>query len=205
MMGHRVNRRHHACTSLQWRHNGGNGVSNHQLHHCLLNRSFRRRSKKTSKLRVTGLCAGNSPGTGEFPAQMASNTENVSIWWRHDVDGDFDKFMKCAQMNRLVFIQLIIKTDQVNYVLNMSVIDETTVLIIFVKHCNNIYRDTACYKVWQLSSLGPLINCRFVYVFFSHDYTHDQFPTRCCKISRQLDCLDSIDFISSLLKKALYH
>ena len=27
--------------------------------------------------------AGNSPGTGEFPAQMASNAENVSIWWRH--------------------------------------------------------------------------------------------------------------------------
>ena len=24
-----------------------------------------------------------SPGTGEFPAQMASNAENVSIWWRH--------------------------------------------------------------------------------------------------------------------------
>ena len=38
---------------------------------------------KTSKLRVTGLCAGNSLGTGEFPAQMASNAENVSIWWRH--------------------------------------------------------------------------------------------------------------------------
>ena len=41
--------------------------------------------KKTSKLRVTGLCAGNSPVTGEFPAQMSSNAENVSIWWRqHD-------------------------------------------------------------------------------------------------------------------------
>ena len=39
--------------------------------------------KKTPKLRVTGLCEGNSPGTGEFPAQMASNAENVSIWWRH--------------------------------------------------------------------------------------------------------------------------
>ena len=25
----------------------------------------------------------NSPGTGEFPAQMARNAENVSIWWRH--------------------------------------------------------------------------------------------------------------------------
>ena len=28
---------------------------------------------------------GNSPATGEFPAQMASNAENVSIWWRHHV------------------------------------------------------------------------------------------------------------------------
>ena len=40
-------------------------------------------SKKTSKLRVTGFCAGNSPATGDFPAQRASNAENVSIWWRH--------------------------------------------------------------------------------------------------------------------------
>ena len=62
---------------------GAINVSNHQPHDCLLNRLFRRRSKKTSKLRVTGLCAGNSPGTGEFPAQMASDAENVSIWWRH--------------------------------------------------------------------------------------------------------------------------
>ena len=39
--------------------------------------------KETSKLHVTGLCAGNSPVTGEFPAQMASKVENVSIWWHH--------------------------------------------------------------------------------------------------------------------------
>ena len=70
---------------LRWCHNGHDGVSNHQPHHCLLNRLFRCRSKKTSKLRVTGLCAGNSPWTGEFPAQMASNAENVSIGWRHHV------------------------------------------------------------------------------------------------------------------------
>ena len=69
--------------SLPWRHNGRDSVSNHQCHHCLLNRLFRHRSKKTSKLCVTGLCVGNSPGTGEFPAQMTSNAENVSIWWRH--------------------------------------------------------------------------------------------------------------------------
>ena len=69
--------------SLQWRHNGCDGVSNHHPYDCLLNRLFRRRSKKTSKLHVTGLCVGNSPVTDEFPAQRASNAENVSIWWRH--------------------------------------------------------------------------------------------------------------------------
>ena len=71
--------------ALRWRHNGPDSVSNHQPHDRWLKRLFRRRSKKTSKLRVTGLCAGNSPGTGEFPAQMASNAENVSIWWHHHV------------------------------------------------------------------------------------------------------------------------
>ena len=47
--------------SLHWRHNDHDGVSNHQPHGCLLNRLFSRRSKKISKLRVTGLCVGNSP------------------------------------------------------------------------------------------------------------------------------------------------
>ena len=69
--------------SLHWRHDGHDSVSKHQPHDCLLNRLFRRRSKKISKLHATGLCAGNSPESGEFPAQMASNAENVSIWWRH--------------------------------------------------------------------------------------------------------------------------
>ena len=69
--------------TLHWCQNDHSGVSNHQPHGCLLNHLFRRRWKKTSKPCVTGLCAENSPGTGEFPAQMASNAENVSIWWRH--------------------------------------------------------------------------------------------------------------------------
>ena len=69
--------------TLQWRHNEHNGVSNRQPRDCLLNRLFRRRSKKTSKLRVTGLCAENTPVTGEFNVQMTSNVKNVSIWWRH--------------------------------------------------------------------------------------------------------------------------
>ena len=64
---------------LQWHHNECDDVSNHQCLECLLSRLFWRRSKKTSKLHVTGLCEG----TSDFPAQRASNVENVSIWWCH--------------------------------------------------------------------------------------------------------------------------
>ena len=72
-------------TSLQWRRNERDSVSNRQPCDCLLNCFSGRRSKKTSKLRVTGLCEGNSPVTDEFPAQKAYNAENVSIWWRHHI------------------------------------------------------------------------------------------------------------------------
>ena len=54
-------------TTLHWRHNNPDDVSNHQPHGCLLNRLFRRRSKKTSKFRVTGLFVGNSPGPVNSP------------------------------------------------------------------------------------------------------------------------------------------
>ena len=75
----------HFFRSLQWHHDGRDGVSNHQPPDCLLTRLFRHRSTKTLKLRVTGLCWGNSLVTGGFPAEMASNAEKVSIWWRHHV------------------------------------------------------------------------------------------------------------------------
>ena len=56
-----------ATISLHWRHNDHDSVSNHQSHGCLLNRLFGSRSKKASKLCVTGLCAGNSPGPVNSP------------------------------------------------------------------------------------------------------------------------------------------
>ena len=77
-----------AWTALQWRHNEREGASNHHSRDGLLNCLFRCRSKKTSKLRVTGLCAENSPVTGEFSAQKPSNAENGSIWWRHHAGTD---------------------------------------------------------------------------------------------------------------------
>ena len=64
---------------LQWRHNERDGASNHRGLDYLVKCLFKRRSKKTSKLRVTGLCEGNSLVTGEFPAQKASNAEKVSM------------------------------------------------------------------------------------------------------------------------------
>ena len=82
--------------SLQWCHNGHHRVSNHQPHHWLLKCLFRHRSKKTSKLRITGLCARNSLVTGEFPIQMASNAENVSIWWCHHVTDGYNEYW-CRQ------------------------------------------------------------------------------------------------------------
>ena len=68
--------------SLQWRHNEPDGVSNHQFHDCLLNRLFRRRSKKTSKLRVTAFVRGihrwpvNSPTKGQWRGKCF-----VIMWW----------------------------------------------------------------------------------------------------------------------------
>ena len=100
-----------AFLSLQWRHSGRDGVLNHQPHQCLHNRLFGRRSKKTSKLRVTGLCVGKSPGTGEFPAQMASNAENVSIWWRHYVQSSLQKFPNRTHLCvDIVLIKVSLKT-----------------------------------------------------------------------------------------------
>ena len=73
----------YSIKTLQWRHNDRDGVSNDRRLDGLLNRLFRRRSQKTSKLHVTGLYEGNSPAPDEFPAQRASNAETFSIWWRH--------------------------------------------------------------------------------------------------------------------------
>ena len=40
--------------------------------------------RKHQSFASLALCVGNAPVTGEFPTQRASNTENDSIWWRHN-------------------------------------------------------------------------------------------------------------------------
>ena len=92
-----------ALGTLQGRHDERDGVPNHQPHDCLPKSLFRRRSKKASKLLVTGSCVGNSPVTGEFPAQRASNAENGSIWWRHHESWLFADLSKFLNFVRATF------------------------------------------------------------------------------------------------------
>ena len=71
---------------LRWRHNGLDSVSNHQPHHCLLSRLFGRTSRKHQSSASLAFVRGIHRGPVNFPAHwMASNAENVSIWWRHHV------------------------------------------------------------------------------------------------------------------------
>ena len=69
--------------TLLWHHNEHDGVSNHQPHDCLSNRSFGRKYKTNMK------APRHWPVTGEFPSQKASNAKNISIWWLHHVSPGF--------------------------------------------------------------------------------------------------------------------
>ena len=67
------------CATSQGRHHESDKLSNHRRVDCLFNSLFRRRAKKTWKIRVTGLCEGNPPVAGEFPSQRTSNAENGNM------------------------------------------------------------------------------------------------------------------------------
>ena len=104
-------------SSLQWRHNDHDSVSNHQPHGCLLNRLFKRRSKKTSKLRVTGLCVGNSPGPVNSPLKGPVTRkmfpfDDVIMLMRHYTEKESGGVARCdflgewASGQRAIFPQI---------------------------------------------------------------------------------------------------
>ena len=66
--------------SLQWRHDEYHGVSNHRRLKCLLNRLFRRTSKKQSKPRATGLCGG----IHQWPVDSPQNGPVRRKWFPFD-------------------------------------------------------------------------------------------------------------------------
>ena len=135
--------------TLQWRHSGRDGVSNHQPHDCLHNRLFRRRSKKTSKLRVTGLCEGNSPG---FPAQRASNAENVSIWWHHHELRFFHwiKLILVFSMtdNHIHFIQCIRTLGFIQYIPHWIYIQRMHIVFLYATYAHGrFYSICICIRI----------------------------------------------------------
>ena len=64
---------------LQWCHNERDGISNHRHLYCLLSHFFKCSSKKTSKLRVTGLCEGNPPVTGGQDSDQFISFNSIPI------------------------------------------------------------------------------------------------------------------------------
>ena len=69
--------------TLQWRHNERDGVSNHRRLDCLHNRLFSRRSKETSKFRVTGIHRWpvDSPHKGPVTRQMFLFDDIITKHW----------------------------------------------------------------------------------------------------------------------------
>ena len=95
---------------------------------------------KTSKLRVTGLCVGNSPGTGKFPALMANNAENVSIWWRHHEYKDFDlpvERLPCWRQDGLATVLSL--TIWIPHLKRRSLFCERALVYLYLIHrCNRL-------------------------------------------------------------------
>ena len=91
---------------LLWRHNERDRVSNHRRLDCLLNRLLvadqRKHQSSVSLAFMRGMDSGTSPMNGEFPAQRASNVENVPIWCRHHG-------MKTIWWNRSQDIKVILR------------------------------------------------------------------------------------------------
>ena len=70
-------------STLQWRHNEDDGVSNHQPHDCLLNGLFKAQIKENIKAPRHWPFCRKFTGNRWITRTMANNAENVSIEWRH--------------------------------------------------------------------------------------------------------------------------
>ena len=91
----------HMAVSIRWHHNGLDSVSNHQPHHCLLNRLFRRRRKHQSSASLAFVW-----GIHRGPAQMASNAENVSIMSFHVISHKMSFYNSCSTPGYCILIYL---------------------------------------------------------------------------------------------------
>ena len=112
----------HPSLPLQRRNNERDGFSNHRRLGCLLIRLCMNWPKKTPKIRVSGLCKGNSPVTGWFPHKGTVTRKSfhliTSPWAKlpmkminfHGVFGLFEPFIVGGEFQfwHIYFIALLI-------------------------------------------------------------------------------------------------
>ena len=113
--------------TIKWRHNKRDGVSNHRRLDCLLNRFFRRRSRKTSKFHVTGLCAGNSPVTGNSrhkgPVTRKMFPFDDVTWQMHPTSGAIlTIFFKVTLEIMLSFYKAFMNQYEACFIVSFSVL-----------------------------------------------------------------------------------
>ena len=143
--------------------------------------------KETSKLRVTGLCAGYSPGTGEFPAQMASNAENVSIWWRHH--GHLGPVTNCGRYcnPRRPLVRLHTRAQYLRCFVFFFILLTIISLdyIWFADMCefrHIVFKRNAAYSLGVIRGMAWLINCRWDKLLNRYGYNNPRLTPQLLEI-----------------------
>ena len=123
-------------------------------------------SKETSKLRVQGLCEGNSPVTGEFPTQRASNAENVSTWWRHHVTGNSYHWYTHYRQGSFTIIDAI-SLNHVDYVIQRKKLKAVGKIVLNQSHQENMAKRELCV-LWKYADVCFINLFRNILVLLCH-------------------------------------
>ena len=159
-------------------------------------------------LRVTGLCEGNPQLNGWFPAQRASSTENVSIWWRHH---GIIKHIMClmnAIKTGLYFQNWMVKITFSSLALIERFVP-TLILGKYLAH-QNIMQDAACMinirnmvliqvgSIWYVQNVNTsgLLEIQILEILDQSEHSNKMFGPHFFSVSNQpLLCLQDYSFI----------
>ena len=118
--------------------------------------------------------------TGEFPAQKASNAENVSIWWRHHVTKISGSYLFSFWKNIMIqFHSCFADTGASGDDIVMEKFDKSSCIIIYDKEYKIImislfFQDNQKYMQlsWFFSLFFPGFGCVYSYWGFYGDKWH---------------------------------
>ena len=149
--------------TLQSRHNERDGASNHQPHDCLQNYLFRHRSKKTSKVCVTGLCS--IPCTkGQLHGKVFHLMTSSWIQWRQPESKlQFHKQFCwiCWHWIHFYIIHIQEGCCKININAVVCALFEAHMHIMYLKTCNFVKSIRVFYNV-ILASLKLVLICIFL-------------------------------------------